>query len=123
ARRQLLVLDFMAPATDPRLGLPDDAAADVQADLDAVPDDRRLVLCAASPYQTTLASPEMGRTVFGWYFEQGLRGWADGYGPDGRRDGQVTATELAEFVRARVARWAWRNRQTRQLPVLLGNGG
>ncbi len=34
----------------------------------------------------------------------------------------MSVAELAAFVSARVDRWAWRNRHTRQTPVLLGQG-
>ncbi len=123
ARNQLLVLDIMYPYYDPVQGiLGEETAAAVQAELDGVEDSRRLVLCACSPGQTALASPEMGRTVFGYYFEEALRGWADGYGSNGARDGRVSVRELAEFTRARVARWAARNLGARQLPTLLGHG-
>ena len=115
---------MMNPLTDARLGLlAHDVAAAVQLDLAAVPDAARLVLCACSPGQTALFSEEQRRTVFSYYVEEGLRGAADGFNPSGTRQGQVSAKELAEFVRARVERWAWRNRHTHQTPLLIGDGG
>jgi hypothetical protein len=37
-----------------------------------------------------------------------LRGWADGYNPDNRKDGRVAAREVAEFVRLHVGTLARR---------------
>ena len=120
AHRKLVVLDIMAPLATARLGVPaDDVSAAVPADLDAVPDPHRLTLCAAAPGQTSVASEVMGRTVFGYYLEEALRGWADGYGP-GPLDRRVSVQELAEFVKARVDRWTWQNRLVRQTPTLYG---
>jgi hypothetical protein len=122
ARHKLLILDVMWPWADARLGVPaDDVAGRVQADLQAVADPDRLVLCACSPGQVALASEDMGRSVFGYYLEEGLRGWAEVARPGGTHNGRVSVKALAEFVRGRVDRWARRNRNTRQTPVLLGS--
>lgn len=121
AKNRLLILDIMPPLADPRLGvLANDVSTRLHEDLKAVPDPGRLVLCACSPGQVTQVSEDMDRSVFSYYLEEGLRGWADGSSPEARRDGYITAKELAEFVKARVDRWAWRNRQTRQTPMLVG---
>jgi hypothetical protein len=123
ARHRLLILDVMRPLGDPRLGiLNEDVAGAVQAEVAAAGDPNLLVLCACAPGQTALTSAALGRSVFAWYVEQGLRGRADGWLADGRRDGHVSVRELAAFVRSRVDRWAVRNRDSRQTPVLLGNG-
>ncbi|MBL8799960.1 MAG: hypothetical protein JNM56_39120 [Planctomycetia bacterium] len=122
-RHKLLVLDIMDPIADPRIGiLSDDVARAVQNDLKAVADPHRLVLCSASPGQVSLASAELGRTVFGYYLEEGLMGWADGYGTFAPPDRRVSVKELAAYLTARVDRWAWRNRLTRQTPILHGEG-
>src|SRR5262249_22614691 len=122
ARHKLLVLDIMRPLADARVGvLADDSADRVAADLDAVPDPFRLVLCACAPGQVALTSEALGRSVFGYYFDEALRGWADGYNPRHRSEGRVSVRELAEFVSRRVDRWAVRCRDTRQTPVLLGS--
>jgi hypothetical protein len=121
-RHKLLIVDIMAPLAEPRLGLlRDDVAAAVQDDLAAVPDPHRLVLCACSPGQTSFASEDLRRSVFGHYLEQGLAGHADGWGPSGKRDRLVTVRELAAYVRTRVRLWAVHNRQAWQTPVLLGD--
>jgi hypothetical protein len=123
ARYKLLVLDIMRPLADPRLGvLANDAADRVAADVEAVPDPSRRVLCACSPGQVALTSENLGRSVFGYYFDEALRGWADGYNPQDRSEGRVAVGELVEFVRRRVDRWAQRSRDTRQTPLLLGSG-
>ena len=128
ARRRLLILDLQAP----HVGLPerqvgsvrprgpillDDVAACVPKDLEAVPDNRRLVLSSCAAGQKPLASEALRRSVFGHYLEEGLRGWADASG-----NGRVTVRELAAFVSSHVERWAWTVGNARQTPVLLGEG-
>ena len=123
ARNQLLVLDIMKPVPAMRLGaFYHDIAGALPAELEAVPDARRLVLAACAPGQTALVSEELNRSVFSYYLEEGLRGGADGYSSTGSRDGFITVQELAAFVRARVDRWAQRTRGARQVPVLHGQG-
>lgn len=123
AKHKLLILDVMQPLADPRLGVLDnDAAERVHAMLKNHDDDGLLVLCACSPGEISLVSEEWRRSVFGYYVDKGLCGAADGYGPEGKRDGLVTAKELAGFVKVRVARWARRNRNAAQTPMLLGKG-
>lgn len=119
SRQKLLVLDLVAPPAGlKRTVILDDVWACVKADLDAVPDAGRLVLCAAEPGQAALASEVLGQSGFAWYLMDGLRGRGDGNG-----DGRVNVRELADFVRARVDRWAWRVRGLRQTPGLHGDGG
>lgn len=123
AHSQLLVLDVMRPADLSRLGaVQRDVAAAIPVELDAIPDPRRLVLAACAPGQTALVSNELGRSVFSHYLDEGLRGYADGQLQDSAPDGRVTVAELAAFVRARVDRWAVKNRGQRQTPVLYGSG-
>lgn len=127
APRKLLVLDIMRPVAHGRLGVLEDDVAGrakevIDQELKNLPDPARLglVFCSCSPGQVSLNSEDLGRSVFGYYFEQGLRGWSEGYGPDHERDGRIGLPELAEFVKQRVDRWAIRNRNTRQTPLLLG---
>ncbi len=123
ARHKLLILDIMQPLLDPRLGvLTSDVAEKAEAIIQSGDDQDLLVLCACSPGQVSLVSEEVNLSVFGYYLDQGLRGHADGYGPEGKQDGRVTVKELAAFVEKHVDRWAARNRATRQTPVLLGKG-
>ena len=63
----------------------------------------------------------MRQSVFGFYVDEGLRGWADGYNTEQKTDGRVSVQELGRFVRARVDRWARLNRNTRQTPILWGD--
>jgi hypothetical protein len=124
ASHKLLILDIHRPLDDPRLGTPvEDVGARFQELLRAKAPKKLLVLCACSPGQRSLVSEELGHSVFAHYLDEGLRGYADGYNPQGKRDGRVSVKELAAFVTARVDRWALRNRGVRQTPVLLGEGG
>lgn len=126
ARQKLLVLD-LNPLTLPRAGALDgDVAAAVRAELkelDNLPKGKErypLVLTSCGPGETPLASDDLGRSAFGYYMEEALRGWADGVG--GVADGTVTVKELAAFVSARVDQWARSNRGARQQPALYQTG-
>lgn len=119
ARHRLLVLHLTPPHEDPLFALPPgELSAAIYRTLDDTPDAGRLCLVACAPGETPHASPDLGRTAFGYYLEAGLHGAADGWGGD--RDGHVNANELASFVRARVSRWAAASLRTPQTPVLLG---
>jgi hypothetical protein len=124
APHKLLILDIMRPIADPRLGvLGNDVASRLQPMVEkAVADHPELlILCACAPGQVSLGSEALGRSVFGNYVEEGLRGRADGYNEKNERDGKVTAWELARFVSARVDRWSQMNRKdARQTPVMHG---
>lgn len=120
ASHKLLILDIMRPLGPSRMGvLLDDVPARIPDELKAVADPRRLVLSACGPGQVSWASEEMGRSIFGYYLEEGLRGWADD--TDGR-DGLVCAVELGRFVADRVARWVRLNRGAVQVPAWSGSG-
>lgn len=122
--RKLLVLDIMRPVAEARLGiLLDNVADQLREELDAVPDPRRLVLSACSPGQVARASQYLGRSVFGYYFEMGLGGRADGAGHAGNKNGQITVRELAAYLADRVDRFASVVYGTRQTPILLGDAG
>lgn len=123
APHKLIVLDVCWPLADPRLGLLDnDVAARIPDELKEVPDEARLVLMPCSAGQTALVSEDLGRSIFGYYFQQALEGAADGYGAMPERDGRISVVELANMVRARVERWSVSNRCVRQTPRLLGSG-
>jgi hypothetical protein len=123
SKRKLLVLDVARPIADPRLGvLANDIAARIPGALEKVEDPDRLVLASCSPGQVSLTSEDVGLSVFGYYFELGLSGWADGYNADNKKDGRVAARELYEFVRLHVDRWAARNRKAQQMAALYGKG-
>lgn len=119
ARHKLLILQLTPPAENPLFApRPGDLSAAVFRSLDETPDANRLCLVACGPGQTAHASADLGRTVFGYYVEAGIRGAADGWGGD--RDGHVSTAELAAFVRSRVTRWAAMNVRSPQTPVLVG---
>ena len=123
ARHKLLVLDICWPDLLPSVaGGAGDVAAVLPKELQAVPDANRLVLCSCSPGQVALTSETLGRSVFGYYFEQALRGNADQYNATSSEDGRVTVEEAARLISARVDRWAMHNRSCRQTPKLLGEG-
>jgi hypothetical protein len=119
ARYKLLILDVAWATDSPAVALLSaDAPARIHETLDAVPDPTRLVLLSAGPGQVSHASEVLGRTLFNYYLEQGLRGAADGVG--GTADGQVTVRELAAYVSDRVRCTARHAFLARQEPQLLG---
>jgi hypothetical protein len=123
AAHKLLILDIFRLTDDPlRATLPDDVAGAFQDLFQSKEQGNLQVFCACSRGQTSLVSEELSQSVFGYYLDQGLRGFADGYNPDRKRDGRVSLQELTEFVQARVERWVRRSRGLRQTPVLLGKG-
>src|SRR5262249_8070707 len=78
------------------------------------------VLCACSPGQTSLASEELGHTVFAHFLLLGLSGKADGVVAGKKADGKVSLRELVAYVTAEVDRWAWTVRGQRQTPAFYG---
>ncbi len=112
--KKLLVLNLTATASDwvtPALRA-----------LEAVPDAGRKILFAHGVGEVSHVGLEWGGSAFAGYFAEGYRGSADGWNAGGKRDGRVTADELAAFVRARVSRWAERNGTVSQTPWLAGEG-
>lgn len=132
-RAKLVVLDLAGPPPDTRVGiLWTDPTAHVAGLVNSIDGEHQaahpgaradwLVLCSAGPGQTPYGSRMLGRTVFGYYFETGLRGAAVPYNPSGRVGRRVTVRGLAAFLRTRVDRWVRENEGRRQIPVLLGDG-
>ena len=118
---KLLIVDVMQGVADPRLALlSGDVATWIGEELKAVPDERRLAP-SCSPGQTTHVSEILGRSIFNFFLEDGLRGWADGAGRNGSSDGIVTAAELADYLAVQVDDWARRNRNSRQRPFVSGS--
>ncbi len=118
---KLLVFEWLPPPALDRVGsIHHDIAAVLPGELEAVPDDHRLVLTACAAGQQTHYSHELGQSAFAHYFQQAWAGRADGYGD--ARDSRISVKELATFLHARVDRWAQRNRGARQTPALLGTG-
>lgn len=124
AKHVFLLVDIFQPLDDPYIGaLAHDLPKRVADELAGVPDDRRLTLLSCRSGQTPLVSPELGRSVFGHYVDEALRGWSDSEDAPTDQRGQVTARRLARYVEARVDRWAPQNRQARQTPQLIGSSG
>ncbi|WP_406695657.1 carboxypeptidase regulatory-like domain-containing protein [Singulisphaera sp. Ch08] len=120
---KLLVLDLSKRQGETRNAvIDDDIASRIPDDLKAVADPRRLTLAAAAPGQHSLTSEELGRSIFSYYIEEGLRGWTELDRPRLQRDGLIRVSDLAAYVRAHVDRWARLNRGVRQQPVLYGEG-
>jgi hypothetical protein len=120
AARQLLILDALPPPDDPRLGaVPVDVGEQIATRVrDAISANSRLwVLVSCAAGQRPLASEAIGRSVFGYYVERGLKGDADASG-----DGRVSVRELADFVALRVDRWASQVLDVRQTPQLYPKG-
>ncbi len=121
--RKLLILDIAHGFADTRIGSPSaDVASAIPSEIEAANVRNLLVLTSCRPGQVTHRSEALGQSIFGHYVKQGLSGWANGFGTAGKRDGRVSAKELAVFVTARVDRWSRQNRSTRQTPQLLGDG-
>ncbi|SIO60646.1 Carboxypeptidase regulatory-like domain-containing protein [Singulisphaera sp. GP187] len=120
---KLLVLDLTKPHGESRNAvIDDDIASRIPDDLKAVDDPCRLTLTAAAPGQYSLTSEELGRSIFSYYFEAGLRGGTELDRPRLQRDGLIRVTDLAAYVRSHVERWARLNRCVLQQPVLYGVG-
>lgn len=116
APRIVLMLDLHPESTDPRAGWGDiDLIGRVVATFLGDLSPHVLVMTSCAPGQRSLSSEILGRSIFSYYVEQGLNGWADVAPTDGR----VTASELALYVRERVTRWAEQNRATVQTPLSL----
>ena len=121
--QKLLLLDILQGREDPATALlPPGLAGRIDDELKAVADPRRVVLTACSAGESALASDDLGRSVFGFYLEEGLRGWADVDVTGIKRDGLVTVADLAGYVSSHVDRWARLNRQARQRPQLFADG-
>ncbi len=90
--------------------------------LESVPDTGRTVLFAHGIDEVSHAGLEWDGSAFAGYFAEGFRGAADGWNESGTLDGRVSVNELSAFVRARVSRWAERNRAIPQTPWQTGEG-
>lgn len=80
-----------------------------------------VVILACDEGENAWAIPHLGTSVFGHFMVEGLLGAADGAG-NGKRDGNISAAELFDYLYAQVDGWVRVNRQARQRPVLLPLG-
>lgn len=123
SQKKLLVLDISWGSPDPRMGVVSSLIIPRSRSLlEEIKDPYRRVLTSAADGQAALVSEELGQSIFGYYFIQGLRGRADGWSPSGIREGRVSLHELVAFVQFHVARWARMNRETEQVPLFIGEG-
>lgn len=122
----LLLLDVARPVADSRLGfLSDDASSAIDAELKQLESAKQLpflVLTSSSSGEVSHSSLVLRRSAFGFFVEQGLRGLADGWDAGKNIDGQVSARELAGYVRAQVVAWAAQMRLSAQTPEIYGAG-
>ncbi len=120
-KQVLLVLDIHPlpwsigdPITDEDLG--QTVLLEAQRLLQSHPNLTVLASCAGG--QSPGTSPALGRSAFGYYVEQGLRGAADT-----SSDRRLTSQELAIYVRNHVERWSRLCRSTVQSPWMITNSG
>ncbi|MBX3412486.1 MAG: hypothetical protein KF708_07350 [Pirellulales bacterium] len=119
-RKKLLILDAHRLESDWSLGqLYNGFGAALEDAFQAAQVPNLVVLTAAAPGQVAWASPEMARSNFGHFVSLGLHGQADGFGPGGSADSDITLAELEDFVRTQSDAWASENRVDRQTPLLL----
>jgi hypothetical protein len=123
AGKKLLVLDIMGQFADPNLGLLDnDVAKATKAAVERNDDPNLVVLTPCSPGEVALPAEEMRQSAFGYFFQRGLAGDANGAGADGKLDQFITVHELAAYLKNHVSQWARLNRSAEQMPLLLGKG-
>lgn len=121
AAHKLVVLDIAWQLPCGQVGLfPEHIVSCVLRNLGEVHDPRRLALISCAPGQWAQEIPGIGRTAFGYFFEQGLRGYADSYNPSAMSDGRVSVLELAAYVRNRTDAWSNQFATSRQTPLLIG---
>jgi hypothetical protein len=124
SKHKLLLLDLAHPTADLFHGpLADTVAERLHEHLLAKVKRNELpffVLTACSSNELSLPMAEEQQSAFMFYVVDGLRGAAEGFGPNGQLDGRVRVTELADYVRTRVNRWARDCRGMRQTPRLYG---
>jgi hypothetical protein len=119
AKNKVLILDPTQMTSHWQLGmLSNDFARALDMLEDRILSIPNLVVLSSSGHdQRSWASPELGKTIFGHYLVQGMRGAAD---KDGNR--RITMLELHRYLRDNVDRWALHNRGASQTPVLLPRG-
>lgn len=125
AKHRLLMLDLAHPVAGPFRGiLIDDVAERLDALLSKKAKDDQLpffVLTSCSKGEFSVPMDEEQLSAFAFYAAAGLRGAADGCGPNGQVDRHISVRELHDYVRSRVQRWSWNCRHARQTPQLYSN--
>lgn len=121
-RPTLLVLDLAWKLTNGQAGLlPCGVGKDLIERLKSNPGAERLTLLSCSPGEAATRIAGVSRTTFGYFFEAGLNGAADGFNPGATTDARVSARELSTYVADRVACWTRRHGPSPQTPLLISN--
>lgn len=122
AQHRLLILNLV-PQTEEALysQARGDLTIAISKVLEKNADPNLLCIVASEAGQVPVASAALGRTVFGWYLEAGLRGEADGWSGESL-DGRVTVNELAAFLREKTGHLVNATRGEVQTPRLIGAG-
>lgn len=122
SEKKLLILDLSRPTAGPFAGpFADDVTTKLHEFLEKTPLPCP-VLTACGPGETGHMIPGERCSAFAFYLAEGMKGYADGYNADKSHDQTVKVRELAEFVAARVSRWAEQNTPRKQEPRLYDNG-
>lgn len=122
SRPTLLVLDLSWMLASGQAGLlPCGAGSQLVEHLKRRPGDQRLTLLSCSEGEAATTIAGAARTTFGYFFEAGLSGEADGFNPSAVTDASVSARELATYVADRVASWTRRHGPSRQTPLLISD--
>lgn len=123
---RLLILD-VRPATDPRAVLTGQDVNDVLdgtlAKLSTAGELPFLVLTANTPAAGAASLRPFKRSAFGLALAHGAGGAADGWNPELKRDGRVSARELAAYTREVTHQIAANAGFPDQTPRLHGSGG
>ncbi len=117
---KVLVLDAARIQSAPEMGiLMNDFARQLRAQEPRIRQIPNLVVISAGDaQQRSWASPALGRTVFGHFLVEGLRGAAEA----NCRNGRLTVWDLYGYCRAEVEDWVRANRGAVQTPILLPQG-
>ncbi len=123
ARDKCLLLDAGRPRTRTFAGpYADDASAPLHKRLKSLEDQGELpcpVLVSCGEGERSHVVAATGVSAFAFYAAEGLRGAAT---PSTARASGVTVRDLHAFLKLRVGRWARRNRDAAQSPVLYTDG-
>ncbi len=119
-KNKVLVLDAAQLTYHAPLGiLQNDFAEELQkyeAQVRAVPN--LVVICASNRDQRSWPITSYGRTAFGHFWIEGIRGAAH----DENNDGRLNLTELFDFASLQVSDWIRRHEDNAQTPFLLPSG-